>query len=72
MEHCNTTVKQWDTIVEYGDTRGEHSDTTVEQNCVESQLCTVEQNCDSTVSTVIPEWCTVSQLWSMRHQNGAL
>ena len=66
MEHCNTTVKQWDTIVEYGDTRGEHSDTTVEHSD------TTVQNCDSTVSIVIPEWCTVSQLWSMRHQNGAL
>ena len=27
MEHCNTTVKQWDTIMEYYDTRVELSDT---------------------------------------------
>ena len=55
MEHCNTTVKQWGNIVEYGDTRGEYSDATVEH------CNTTVQNCDSTVSTVTLEWCTVSQ-----------
>ena len=58
MEHCDTTVKQWDTILEHCYTRVDLYDTT-QEHCD-----TILEHFDTIVEVLTEQWNTVPKYWS--------
>ena len=58
MEHCDTTVKQWDTILEHCYTRVDLYDTT-QEHCD-----TTVEHFDTIVEVLTEQWNTVPKHWS--------